>query len=195
MEDFLSILIVILLAVFSAGRKNKKKKAKASAGKGPSKTSDVSVKGLAEAREFLKDVGKAILEMEDEDEHASPAKIKPARMKAKTRGKAEGSHEPSGFAGKLPPRSGEGAGAMPVSTQGLSLFDDKGCIGGSIEHDSHEGDSRYPYDTRDYRTQSDASVWAGDIAQELQSMNVQRLRRAIVISEILDRPKALRRRS
>ena len=89
----------------------------------------------------------------------------------------------------------EGLGTAPVkSSQGFSLFEDKGCIGGSIAHDSHEGDSKYPYGALEGAHRYDESLYAGDIAQELQSMNVQRLRRAIVVAEILDRPKALRRR-
>ena len=183
MEDILSILVVILFAVISVNRKNKKQKAKAPDGKGPLSASAPSDKGFGEMKEFIKDVGKVVLEMESDDDYTSPAKLKPARLKAKPAGR-----------GKTVPEKGEGSGSAPVSTQGKSLFEDKGCISGSIEHDTHEGDSKYPGGVLEGMGRTDDSPWAGDIAQELQSMNVQRLRRAIVISEILDKPKALRHR-
>ena len=94
-----------------------------------------------------------------------------------------------------PSAAGEGVGMPPArSLQGTSLFENKGCIGGSIEHDSHEGDSGYPYGASEGMRTEKQSAYAEDIAQELQSMNVQRLRRAVVVSEILDKPVALRRR-
>ncbi|MBR6767543.1 MAG: hypothetical protein IKM02_06290 [Clostridia bacterium] len=192
MEDILSILVVILFAVISVNRKNKKKKAKAPDSKGAVSFSAPQDKGFGEMKEFIKDVGKTVLEMEDDDdEYTSPAKMKPARMKAKSRNAVSAKHEH-----RTEPAAplGEGTGAAPVSNQGRSLFEEKGCLSGSIEHDSHEGDSKYPYSALEGAGQTNDSPWAEDIAGELQSLNVHRLRRAIVISEILDKPKALRRR-
>lgn len=198
MEDFLSILVVILIAVASVSKKNKKKKGKAPDYKGPVRFSDSGNKDFAEVKEFIKDVGKVVLEMEDDD-FSAPAKIKAKAMKAKP---AKTVTEPA--KPKVIPltQSGktsiieEGLGmTKPQSVQGFSIFEDQGCISGSIAHDSHEGDSAYPYGSSEGVIRSgDDSVYAEDIARELQDMNVQRLRRAVVISEILDRPKALRRR-
>lgn len=199
MEDFISILVVILFAVASVSKKNKKQKAKAPDSKGPMKFSGSKDKDFGEVKEFIKDVGKAVLELEDDDDFSAPAKIKAKVMKAKSANTVIEPAKP-----KVVPltQSGkssiieEGLGIAPVrSGQGFSIFEDQGCISGSIAHDSHEGDSAYPYGSSEgFIRGGDDSVYAEDIARELQDMNVQRLRRAVVISEILDRPKALRRR-
>lgn len=186
MEDFLSIVIVILIAVAGAARKNKKKSAKKVEPKGAVKFGPDMEKGFGEMKEFIKEVGKTVLEMdEDDDEYTAPAKMKPATLKAKPVKTAKPVRQPSVIEEGMPAQSG----------QGRSLFEDQGCVSGSIAHDSHEGDSNYPYGASEgtYRENGD-SPYAEDIVHELQSMNVQRLRRAVVVSEILDRPKALRRR-
>jgi len=192
LEDILSILVVILIAVASTTKKKKKKKAKAPDSKGPvSFSPGSSDKGFSEMKEFIVDVGKTILEMEDDDEIDAPAKVKTAKMKPK-QGKTIKTAKPAIEPAKpaVSPRHLSVIEEGLASSQGRSLFEDKGCIGGSIPHDSHEGDSMYPYGLdRD----DESSVYAGDIALEIQNMNLNKLRRAVVISEILDKPKALRR--
>ena len=186
MEDILSIVIIVLIAVASAAKKSKKKNAQKQESKGALKFSANTDKGFSEMKEFIKDVGKNIVEMDDDDDYTAPAKMKPATMKAKPAAK------PVRAASVIE----EGLGMPPPrSAQGTGLFESKGCISGSIAHDSHEGDSNYPYGASEGAySAGESSPYAEDIAQELHSMNVQRLRRAIVVSEILDKPKALRRR-
>lgn len=184
MEDLFPILIFILIAAASVSKKNKKKKAKAPDSKASVNHASAPDKNFDEVKSFIKEVGKTVLEMADDTDYTSPAKLKTAKMKAK----------PAKSVQKTAV-SGEGVGMPPVrSGQGISLFEDKGCISGSIEHDTHEGDSGYPYGASKGKQADMQSAYAEDIAYELQSMNVQRLRRAIVVSEILDKPKALRRR-
>ena len=186
MEDIFSILVVILIAVASVNSKKKKKKAKAPETKGPLRMT-ADDKGFAEMKEFIMDVGKAVLEMDDDDDIAGPAKIKPKKLKAKPAPKAPERRKEASIIE-------EGMASAPAtSMQGRSLFEDKGCVSGSIAHDTHEGDSNYPYGDGEGRYDR-SPVYADEIAGELQSMNVHHLRRAIVISEILDKPKALRRR-
>lgn len=193
MEDILSIVIVILIAVASVTKKNKKKKAKAPDSKGPVHFSGQQTKGFDEMKEFIADVGTSVLDILDEDDDfTSAAKLKARKLKAKAASKPA---QPRVVVPKTASVIEEGLGEATVSTQGISLFDDRGCIGGSIAHNSHEGDSGYPYGASEGAADyEDSAAFAEDIAHELQSMNVQRLRRAIVVSEILDRPKALRRR-
>jgi len=205
LEDFLSILVVILIAVATTSKKNKKKKAKAPDSKGPvSFSSSDTQKGFSEMKDFVVDVGKTILEMDDDDEIDAPAKTKPMKLKAKKSGAAKvaaKSAKPAVTPAKprvTPAASArsasvieEGLGEATVSTQGYSLFEDRGCIGGSLSHDSHEGDMSHVYDMDRY---DESLAYAGDVAREIQSMDIARLRRAVVISEILDKPKALRRR-
>jgi len=185
LEDIFSILVVILIAVASVNSKKKKKKAKAPEAKGPLRMK-ADDKGFGEMKEFIMDVGKAVLEMDDDDDViTSPAKVKPQKLKAKPAPKApEHRREASVIE--------EGMASAPMrSMQGRSLFEDKGCVSGSIAHDSHEGDSNYPYGAAE-GSYTQSPVYADEIAGELQSMNIHHLRRAIVISEILDKPKALR---
>ena len=186
MEDFLSIVVVILIAIASTAAKNKKKKKAGSAGtKGPVKFAPDADKGFSEMKEFIKDVGKTVLEMDDEEaDYTSPAKMKPGKMRPAP---AKAASKPVATP-NVPVYKAPEVSRIP---SGMSHTDNMGCIGGSIAHDSHEGESGYTYSAPDY---DGDSVYAGDIAHELQAMNVNRLRRAIVISEILDRPKALRRR-
>ena len=74
--------------------------------------------------------------------------------------------------------------------------DAEGCVGGSMEHDHHEGESREEHSRHiaeaDHRERE--ATLAVQTAQALGEMNLRRLRQAVVMAEILDRPKALRRR-
>ena len=206
MEDILSILVIILIAVASSKKKNKKKKAGAPESKGPVQFGQDTEKGFSEMKEFIMDVGRNVMDaMEIEDKPAAPVKIKAKPVKtAKPARDADVSvaaaAEP---AVPAPVQSGslrsasiieEGLSEAPVSTQGRSLFEDHGCAGGSIPHDSHEGDSRYPGAREALAWDDESDAYAGNIAHELQNMDLQGLRRAVVISEILGRPRALRRR-
>ena len=79
--------------------------------------------------------------------------------------------------------------------QGVSALDDEGCVGGSMEHIHTEGETR-----EEHRRHVEAlhqrereETLAAEAATELAEMNLQKLRRAVVMAEILDKPVSLRR--
>lgn len=71
----------------------------------------------------------------------------------------------------------------PVSAQGMSREDAQGCIGGSLPHTAHEGEPR-----------REAASSAAPVVRRHPSLGPAQLRQAVVWSEILSAPKALRGR-
>ena len=81
----------------------------------------------------------------------------------------------------------------PAVSQGESLRDDEGCLGGSLPHDHSEGESRAEHAAHiaamEAREAEEAAVAA---PRSLASFDPRDLRRAVVISEILGKPRAYR---
>ena len=75
------------------------------------------------------------------------------------------------------------------------MMDDEGCVGGSMAHVQHEGESRREHhrhmEEALRREQEEARAAQPETA--LRGLNLGRLRQAVVMAEILDRPRALRR--
>lgn len=75
--------------------------------------------------------------------------------------------------------------------------DGEGCLGGSLEHDQHEGESRAEHarhlDAVERRLAAEAE--AESVARELGALNRRRLRNAVIMAEVLGKPKALSRRT
>lgn len=116
---------------------------------------------------------------EDEQDFVMPAKLPKQRLRAK----------PAAVQMKLPLREA----ASPV--QGVSAMDEEGCIGGSLPHSHEEGERRAEHAEHLYAAgrQSERALHAQAVSQELKDVNIEQLRRAVIMAEILDRPKALRR--
>ncbi len=96
---------------------------------------------------------------------------------------------------------GGSLGAAPTLTReplaaGMSRADANGCLGGSLSGHSEEGESRTEH--AEHLRKADAqerAILRGEArALRLRTAARTELRRAVVWSEILDRPKALRRR-
>ena len=81
---------------------------------------------------------------------------------------------------------------MVLPKQGESFRDDDGCQVGSLGGHHAEGESAQEHAEHLRRADETNAAQAG--AQALRGGGLPELRRAIVLSEILDRPKALRRR-
>lgn len=85
------------------------------------------------------------------------------------------------------------SGSLPM---GESVQDDQGCVGGSLVHHDEEGETRDEHAShlremaRDERDREEARQTAAAIRQA----GMAQMRRAVILSEILDKPKALRRR-
>ena len=84
----------------------------------------------------------------------------------------------------------------PVFDQGVSPMDDEGCVGGSMEHVHTEGETHEEHrrHVEILRQREREETLAAEAATELAEMNLQKLRRAVVMAEILDKPVSLRRR-
>ena len=95
-----------------------------------------------------------------------------------------------------PQTAAESVGTVPEDIEGPADHDEEGCVGGSMAHDRHEGESRAEHRrhmaavTRREREE----VQAREAAESAGSVNVRRLREAVVMAEILDKPVALRGR-
>ena len=92
-------------------------------------------------------------------------------------------------------------GAVPTLTReplatGMSRMDAEGCLGGSLSGHSEEGESRAEHaeHLRRVDAQERAILRGEERALHMRKAARTELRRAVVWSEILDKPKALRRR-
>ena len=81
-------------------------------------------------------------------------------------------------------------------TTGMSRADADGCLGGSLSGHSEEGESRAEHaeHLRKVDAQERAILRGEERALHMRTAARTELRRAVVWSEILDKPKALRRR-
>jgi hypothetical protein len=81
---------------------------------------------------------------------------------------------------------------LPASI--LDEEDEEGCVGGSMAHTHEEGESRTEHarHLREAQNREAQETLAASAAAELREMNLSRLRQAVVMAEILDRPRALR---
>ena len=81
--------------------------------------------------------------------------------------------------------------------EAFSFEDDKGCVGGSLPHDEaalHEGESSMAPEPRPIRTVRQPQAAAEPAVQRTAlRVGAEDMRRAVVMAEILGRPKALRR--
>ena len=96
---------------------------------------------------------------------------------------------------------GGSLGAAPALTReplttGMSRADAEGCLGGSLSGHSEEGESRAEHaeHLRKVDAQERAILRGEERALHMRTAARTELRRAVVWSEILDKPKALRRR-
>ena len=86
--------------------------------------------------------------------------------------------------------------SSPVFMAGPAMLDEEGCVGGSMAHTHEEGESRAEHKRHQEaaRRQEAEENLAVQAAMEMREMNLHRLRRAVVVSEILGKPKALQHR-
>ena len=121
---------------------------------------------------------------------AQPAPVDFAAARRKLRAKAKQADK----------KAAASAPAQAVRLDGLpsgeSAVDAEGCVGGSLGAHREEGESRAEHRLHERRREAAlaAECAASRRAAAVRQANVDQLRQAVVMSEILDRPKALRRR-
>ena len=185
----MGVLIYILIIVFIVVSSNNSKKKKAqSAAKQPQpavRSRETASERLANAKsggDFLKALGAMATEsVADAVKEAKPAAPKPVALAVP---------QPV-----RPVKVASQAAPVFMAAQGIDHADEEGCVGGSMAHTHEEGESHAEHERHmkaAMRRETEESL-AAQAALELSEMNIHRLRRAVVVAEILDRPKALRR--
>lgn len=120
---------------------------------------------------------------------AQPAPVDFAAARRKLRAKAKQANK---AAGSAPAR----AVRLDDLPSGESAVDAEGCVGGSLGAHREEGERRAEHRLHERRREAAlaAECAASRRAAAVRQANVDQLRQAVVMSEILDKPKALRRR-
>lgn len=120
---------------------------------------------------------------------AQPAPVDFAAARRKLRAKAKQANKAAGSA----PAQAVRLDGLP---SGESAVDAEGCVGGSLGAHREEGESRAEHRLHERRREAAlaAECAASRRAAAVRQANVDQLRQAVVMSEILDKPKALRRR-
>lgn len=179
----MEVLFFILLIVFLVVNNGKKPQKGKSAGKAR-RPSERFAQRMAEIEKIL-------------ETDAEPAKATPAVQAAKA-AKVKAQAKPQAKTQAVRPVKVAGQ-ASPVFIKAPGILeqeDDEGCVGGSMAHTQHEGESRAEHrqHLEKIQHQEQEETLAAQAALELAELNVHRLRRAVVMAEILDRPRALRAR-
>lgn len=120
---------------------------------------------------------------------AQPAPVDFAAARRKLRAKAKQANKAAGSA----PAQAVRLDDLP---SGESAVDAEGCVGGSLGAHREEGERRAEHRLHERRREAAlaAECAASRRAAAVRQANVDQLRQAVVMSEILDKPKALRRR-
>lgn len=83
--------------------------------------------------------------------------------------------------------------SIEKAVEARAAVDPEGCIGGSIAHTQHEGESKAEHDEHMLRTALPAAQ-AVQPAVSVQQLRTADLRKAVIMSEILDKPVSMRGR-
>ena len=115
---------------------------------------------------------------------AQPAPVDFAAARRKLRAKAKQANKAAGSAPARVVRLDD----LP---SGESAVDAEGCVGGSLGAHREEGERRAEHRLHERRREA---ALAAECAASRRAAAVRQARQAVVMSEILDKPKALRRR-
>lgn len=162
----MEVLIFILIMVFVFANKNKKTAKTAGTAQAKPANRAETVDKAARARSQVREKAARV-------KAAAPQNVRPVKLATQS------------------------SPVFMAAPMGDSLLDEEGCVGGSLEHTHDEGESRAEHarhmEASQHREAEETR--AAQSALELSQMNLRRLRQAVVMAEILDRPKALRRRA
>lgn len=194
----MEVVILILIIIFAVSNKNKKNQKGRAAGKTPAARMNAP-RGAA-AR-----TGRPSIPVKTAEgaEAEPPAEVSfedaLAEMRRKLEGRAATARRPAAVAAAPAPEQGESlladedckGGSMPhAHIEGHSALEDEDCIGGSMAHSHTEGVSRAAHARR--MAAIDAGHDSDDVLAE--TIDAQALRRAVVMAEVLGKPRALQMR-
>ena len=186
----MEVLFFILMIVFAVVSSKNDKRKKAAAGKTPADRAN-AVKSAQVARAAKAALAAQVAQAVQAAQAASVPVETEAPAAKERPAKAQAVAPKNVKAVKLDSQS------SPVFMTGPAMLDEEGCVGGSMAHTHEEGESRAEHKRHQEaaRRQEAEENLAVQAAMEMREMNLHRLRRAVVMAEILDRPKALRRRA
>ena len=206
----MEFLIFLLIVVFSIVEGNKQQKAKKTGA--AQKISAVKRASPMESLQNLFDQAEKALDKvsgewtETEAPKASVAKASPA-SKARAAEESPAVKRARATAARLLREANRAAATVPegmsasetptvMPSQGASLMDDEGCVGGSMAHAHTEGETHAEHrrHVEALHRREAEETRAAQAAVDLAAMNVQRMRQAVIMAEILDKPVALRTR-
>lgn len=178
-ESIVTLLIAVLgivAAVINKGNSSKEKKKNKQKTAPPSEVLEKTniSKSLADAREKLTAITQELLEDFEEEEMEIQPRPKPTH------------------AVSIPLKV-----AQPMLkaeyASGESFTDSNGCVGGSLRKHTEEGESRMEHEKHIARYTPAPQSSQNSLPRRATGLTAQDLRRAVIMAEILDRPKALRR--
>ena len=171
----MEVIVLILIVVLAIASSRKKKQGRTA--KAPLRAAGAIREAVERAKaEAERTAAPAQREAENQ------AALERAREKAALRAAAAKLQRQAGMPGQP---------AAPRMSQGESSQDDEGCVGGSLPHDHAEGERREEHDR--HRAAMEARE-REEAAMDHAGIDARQLRRAVVMAEILDRPRALRMR-
>ena len=188
MGGFLVWLVIILLMIANAN--NKKKKQQAAKPSAPAQPGSVTPEAQAKLEALRAQAAQAravpLAQMSAQERAARMRELKEKRAARVANARGTAAQAAQTFA------EGESYGGT-LSRQGVSATDDEGCVGGSLPHDHSEGESRAEHGAHIAAMRArDAEEAAVAAPGKLADFDPRDLRRAVVISEILGKPRALK---
>lgn len=191
MEELFEILIVIALAVFGIKKSSKNKKKAADKPQSAQPTRPVQPVEPARpapkrlTKQNLENAFAAFTELLEDDDLPNPDKPAPVKMREQTAIEAETALK----------QHMEKIKTMGAPEAGESATDAHGCVGGSMPNHTAEGESLAEHAEHERKRRERLKAESKPIrAENLRKPSLTELRKAVVMSEILDKPVSLRRR-
>lgn len=190
MEDLFDILLVVIVAIIGAVAKSKKSQKKK---KSPDRPAPVpAAEPITEPAKPITQAQKALSQQNLENAVAAFSELLDAHGGLPTPEK----HEQTSIEAELSkPAQPKVKRKKKKLSSGESATDDHGCIGGSMPVHNAEGESLAEHAAHEENRRQHLQQNAPAVAVEtLRRPSNQELRRAIVMSEVLDKPVSLRGR-
>ena len=192
MEVIAVILFVILIIAGTSGKNRKKggadEKPRTSAAKAPRQTPASESRAVRKARSVAP--VSALARKFDEAMQTLDKQLEAVEPEARRQSEPvmQAMNRPAQGASMLDDADCTGGSIAHTHDEGHSTLEDEDCVGGSMEHTHTEGVSRAAQARRM------AAMDAGQDGDMLpETIDARALRRAVVMAEVLGKPRALRR--
>ena len=201
MEDLFEVLIVIVIAAFGLlSKSSKKKKAAASPAKAPEPASKpISEAEKSASRRNVEAAVSAFAELLNDESLPNPDKPIAVKIPAAIEAAVRKMPEPAKAKTSIEAEAAKKQHLSKIKTLGApasgeSKTDAHGCIGGSMPDHEAEGETITEHAAHEQNRQQKLAEEAALSAASLRKPSASELRRAVVMSEVLDKPVSLRGR-